>query len=400
MGEHRCRLAVRAVVTTSADGLRLALFTDTFTPQINGVSRTLERLSTVIRERGGDILTFTTSDPDAEEHEDVRRYPSVPFWAYPQLRLAAPSRAEIVAALEEFHPTLVHAATPFGIGLAGRAAARMLDVPFVTSYHTSFSAYAQYYHLSALSAPGWAYLRWFHNSGLRTYCPSRAIQGELATHEFENVAIWGRGVETQRFNPTFRSRDLRAELGAEDATILVGYVGRLALEKGLDVALAALPLVLEQTTANVRFVFVGDGPYESECRARTLPQTTFVGRQTGTALSTLYASMDIFLFPSVTDTFGNVLLEAAASRLAIVAANVGPTRELVGEQAGALFTPGDANALAATLAHVIADTPTRIRLAEAALTLARQRSWPAVFDTLIEDYQHLAHPRVLSAAAR
>ena len=387
-------------MTVSAEGLRLALFTDTFTPQINGVSRTLDRLTRVIQERGGDVLTFTTSDPAADERADVQRYASVPFWAYPQLRLAAPSRVEVAETLATFRPTLVHAATPFGVGLAGRAVARHLDIPFVTSYHTSFSAYAQYYHLGALSAPGWAYFRWFHNSGLRTYCPSRAIASELESHEFENVAIWGRGVETERFNPAYRSRELRATFDADDQTIVVGYVGRLALEKGLDVALAAIPLVLERTTARVRFVFVGDGPYEEECHKRMLPHTTFAGRQTGVALSALYASMDVFLFPSVTDTFGNVLLEAAASHLAIVAADVGPTRELLGENGAALFAPGDVSALADTLARVISDVQARRQVADTALALARDRSWTAVFDALIDDYQTIVRrPCATSGAA-
>jgi glycosyltransferase involved in cell wall biosynthesis len=379
-------------MTVSANGLRLALFSDTYGPQMNGVARTLERLVRTIRDRGGEVQIFTTTDPEAVGDHRVHRYPSAPFWAYPQLRLAAPSRQSVLRQLVEFRPTLIHAATPFGMGLAARWAAGMLELPFVTSYHTSFSAYAQYYHLGALSTPGWAFLRWFHNSGLRTYVPSRAIGDELETRAFNNIAVWGRGVDTTHFSPAFRSRTQRGSIGATDDTIVVGYVGRLALEKGIDVAIRAIPLVIARAERPVRFVFVGDGPYEHQCRTAHLPNTVFLGRRMGQALSEAYASMDMFIFPSTTDTFGNVLVEAAASRLAIVAADAGPTRELLGDHAATLFTPGSPDALAAALVTAIHDDRARLALADAALALARQRSWDAIFDALIDDYQRVAIP--------
>lgn len=393
----RCVAIRPTMMTMTAEGIRLALFTDTFAPQMNGVSRTLERLVAAVRDRGGAVRTFTTTDPEAIADPSVRRYDSLPFWAYPQLRLAAPSRADVMRELAGFCPTLVHAATPFGVGLAGRAAARTLDVPMVTSYHTSFGAYAQYYHLGALSTPGWAFLRWFHNSGRRTYAPSYAICDELTERGFRDVALWSRGVDTASFSPTFRSRNGRYEMGADDNTVVIGYVGRLALEKGIDVLLAAIPRVLERTTRPVRFAFVGDGPYEEECRTRALPNTVFLGRRTGRALAELYASMDVFAFPSITDTFGNVLLEAGASHLAIAAADAGPTRELLGDAGATLFTPGDPDALANALVTLIDNDRARLALADTALTVARRQSWDAVFDALIADYRNVSRGTPLAA---
>ena len=196
-----------------ATGLRLALFTDTALPQLNGVTRTLHRLVRTVQARGGEVLTLTTTDRDVIEDPAVRRYSSIPFWAYPQLRLAAPGRSAVMRELRDFEPTLVHAATPFGVGLAGRAAARRLGVPFVSSYHTSFSAYAEFYGLGSLAAPGWPYLRWFHNRGLRTYCPTRAVQDELEMHGLRNTRLWGRGVDTARFSPRHRHLRQRAPRG-------------------------------------------------------------------------------------------------------------------------------------------------------------------------------------------
>ena len=374
--------------TISADGLRLAIFSDTALPQMNGVSRTLDRLAQAVRARGGAVRLFTTTDPDAAPDEtDVVRFPSRPFWAYPQLRLALPAVALTSDELRRWRATLVHAATPFGLGLAGRGAAIDLGLPFVTSYHTSLSAYARFYRLGALAEPGWAFLRWFHNSGLRTYCPTRAVQDELHEHGFRNTAIWSRGVDTTRFHPQWRSAAMRERMGAGDDTLVVAYVGRLAAEKGLEVALdgmqraqAALP------AGRVRCVFAGDGPYAEHCRAHAPEGARFFGQLTGDELSAFYASADVFVFPSTTDTFGNVLLEAMASGLVVVGADVGPTREVLGADGGVCVPAGDGAALAGEIVRLATEPRRRAAIATAALANARGRSWDRIFDALVSDY--------------
>jgi glycosyltransferase involved in cell wall biosynthesis len=372
------------------EGLRLALFSDTYPPQVNGVSRTLARLADAIRARGGAVRVFCTDDPDAVPHPDIVRYPSTPFWAYPQLQMALPRFPRAKAELTEWRPTLVHAATPFGVGLSGRHAARALGLPFVTSYHTSLSAYARFYHLGALSEPGWAFLRWFHNSGRRTYCPTVAIQREIEVHQFTHTAIWSRGVETARFSPRFRSTDLRAQLGADDDTLLVTYVGRIAAEKGLPVLAKTIREVLDKRgTRKVRFALAGDGPYMAEMQALVPADVTFVGMLGGDALSQFYASGDVFVFPSVTDTFGNVLMEAMASGVPIIGAEAGPTRELVGDDRGVLFPDADHAACAQAILAMADDTPRRRAMAQAGQAYASARSWDVIFDDLVADYQQV-----------
>ena len=184
---------------------RVAIFTDTFTPDMNGVSRTLARLDKALTQRGSEVRVFAPRTADVTPNVRVRRFASIPFWAYRQLRLAWPSRPRVRRELAAWRPSLTHAATPFGVGLAGRAAARRLGVPFVTSYHTSLSEYARFYRLGVISGPGWSFLRWFHNGGRRTFVPTRAIADDLARRGFERLAIWSRGVDTQRFNPRWRS---------------------------------------------------------------------------------------------------------------------------------------------------------------------------------------------------
>jgi glycosyltransferase involved in cell wall biosynthesis len=371
-----------------AEGIRLALFTDTYPPQVNGVSRTLERLVKAVRARGGAVRVFCTSDPDVSTADpDVVRYPAMPFWAYPQLQLAMPRLGRARLEMQSWQPTIIHAATPFGVGLSGRSAARALKVPFVTSYHTSLSAYAKFYNLGALSEPGWAFLRWFHNSGRRTYCPTVAIQREIEAQRFTNTAIWSRGIETARFSPQFRDPALRESLGADDDTLLVTYVGRIAVEKGLPTFAAAIKRVIERRgTRKIRFALAGDGPYMQEMQSKVPSEVQFTGMIGGDRLSSFYASGDLFVFPSVTDTFGNVLMESMASGQPILGAEAGPTRELVGDDRGVIFPEADAERCADAIIALADDPARRGAMRTAGMAYTSVRSWDAIFDDLVRDY--------------
>lgn len=370
--------------------LRLALFTDTFAPQMNGVARTLNRLVSTVRERGGSVRIFTCTDPQVKVIDaDVRRYPSIAVPVYPELRLSIPSMRQVERDLRDFAPTLIHAATPFGVGLAGRRAARTTGIPFVTSYHTSFSAYASFYHLGWLARSGWEFLKWFHNSGQRTYCPTRTVQRELAERGFENLFVWSRGVSAERFSPANRSRAMRMRMGGADDAVIVAYVGRIAKEKGIDHLLAAANELAD--VASIKFAFAGDGPHLEQCRSIAPPSVTFLGRLEGEELAAFYASADVFVFPSVTDTFGNVLLEAMASGLPIVAADTPTTREVVGD--AACYYPGSsARGLVEPLLSLTSERWLGRHLAGIGLARSRQFRWDAVFDSLIADYESVQRP--------
>lgn len=373
--------------------LRVALFTDTHLPQLNGVTRTLDRLERAIAARGGSVRVWTPEDPRAEQAPHVRGMRAVPFWAYPELRIALPDAARIVREVAAWGATIVHAATPFGAGLAGRRSARTLGLPLVTSYHTSFSAYARFYRLGPLARPGWRYLRWFHDSGLRTYAPSDATAAELRARGFHGVQVWSRGVDTARFAPAHRSDALRERLGVTPSRMLVGNVGRVAREKGLDTMLAAMHLLDREAPGRFVFAFAGDGPYLDALRRDAPPSARFLGRLEGEALSAFYASLDLFVFPSVTDTFGNVLLEAMASGVPVLAADAAPTRALVTPARGLLYYPGAGANLAAGIRAAFADPRALAAMRARALTFAAQQGWDRIFDDLIADYR-----TVISAA--
>lgn len=372
--------------TERAGWLRLALFTDTFAPQVNGVTRTLDRLVAAVEARGGAVRVETTSAPGACDDARVSRWPSMPFWAYPQLRIAAPAPRQVLDRLGDWRPTLVHATTPFGVGLAGRAVARRLGVPFVTSFHTAYASYLRHYRLGALGAIAWPYQRWFHNSGARTYAPSRAVRMELVRRGIHEVGAWSRGVDLDRFGPRYRRLGLRAAVGAADDEFLVAYVGRLAPEKSVEIAIGAVRHLSSRYPGCVRLVVAGDGPHERRFRAMAPEGSRFAGMLDAERLAEFYASADALIFPSTTETFGNVLLEAMASGLPVVAPDRGATLEFANERSALLFSAGDAASAAHQLERLLLDRTLREQKRNASLRTAAGHSWDVVWDRLFQDY--------------
>lgn len=380
-----------------ARALRLALFTDTFAPQRNGVARTLERLVSAIEARGGEVRIETVEDLGAEPDARVVRWPSAPLWASPQLRMSAPLRAEVTAGLKKWQPTLVHATTPFGIGLAGRAVAKAMRIPLVTSYHTAFGENLSYAGLSVLDRASWPYLRWFHNSGRRTFAPSRHVASRLLAEGFRDLRVWGRGVDPLRFHPRFRAADMRAAMGADANDFVVAYVGRIAPEKQLPLAISAMRGVIDRH-AEVRFAIAGDGPALAECQAMAPGRTWFAGSLSGEALASFYASADCFVFPSTTETFGNVVLEAMASGLPVIAPNLGATLELANRDTAQLFSAGDVASLSEAIERVRSDAPRRESLRAEGQRVAQARTWDAIWDGLFREYLEVAGGPYFKAA--
>lgn len=390
--------ALRVADGWDARGLRLAVFTDTYAPQVNGVARTLERLVSAVESMGAAVRVETVDDPAARLDRRVHRWASKAFWAYPQLRMALPPKARAIASMRRWRPSLIHAVTPFGVGLAGRATARALGVPLVTSYHTAFDAYLSHYGLSALDAVAWPYLRWFHNSGERSFVPTRHVQRELAAQGFANLRVWGRGVDPTRFHPRFRSDAMRSRMSAGADDVVVGYVGRLAPEKDVHGALAALAILPDAIRARVRVAVAGDGPDESRCRAVAPAGTWFAGALGGAELSAFYASLDVLVFPSTTETFGNVLLEAMASGVAVVAPNRGATTEFADAEHAALFDADRPASIGEVVASLVRDDSRRRALADAGLAVAAERSWDAVWRGLVREYLAVSLKRSALAA--
>jgi glycosyltransferase involved in cell wall biosynthesis len=369
--------------------MRIAIFSEVYWPMISGVACTLRRLADALEARGHAVRVYTaTYDlPDgASDRPEVHRSPSRAFFLSPEVQWASPDRAAIVEDLRRFRPDVVHLATEAPMGRAGLRAAQALGVPIVASAHTDYERYAARYGVAWAVRPGWKVMRRFYRHAHVVLCPSRQYERHLHARGIRHTGIWSRGVDSAQFSPSHRSEAFRAALGCGPATPLVTYVGRIAPEKSVPVLLDAWAR-LGARRGDARLAFVGRGLLEDEIRRRALPGVSLLGMREGAALGEAYASADIFAFPSATETFGNVLLEAMASGLACVAAGTGGVLEFARDGANArLVAPHDPDALADALAALLASPAERGRLAAGALATARSRGWDAIYDGLLEDY--------------
>ncbi|MEK5236292.1 glycosyltransferase family 1 protein [Paenibacillus sp. FSL L8-0470] len=376
--------------------MRIALFTDTYLPQTNGVARTLHRLAGHLHRRGIEHLLFTPkSAPEERSADPIRPIASIPFFLYPECRLALPGMSSIQHELRSFRPDLLHMATPFNIGLYGLRYAQKQNLPHVASYHTHFDRYLQYYRMSRIIPLYWKYMKWFHRSCDAILAPSRETEATLRSHGFTRLRLWSRGIDCGLFTPEKRSRQVRERYGIAAPVVLL-YVGRIAPEKDIPTLLTAMRQLPESAAAAVHLLVVGDGPLLPELRAQAPRNVTFTGGKHGEELAELYASADVFVFPSSTETFGNVVLEAMASGLPVIAAGAGGTTDLVlSGVTGSLFEPHHPGELVKEIC-IMADQPEqRMAMGREGRRLALGRSWEHIFDGLIRDYEEVIENRRL-----
>ena len=366
---------------------RVALFTGAYNHIADGVSLTLNRLVSYLERQGHDVLVVapTVEQPPVEHAGTLVPVPSVAMPRRKEYRLTLGLPRLVRKELEAFGPTLFHVATPDVLGHRALALARRWGVPAVASYHTHFSSYLKYYGLEALEGFLWNRLRHFYAQCRHVYVPSRSMADVLRTHGIDHgLRLWERGVDTALFNPDRRSMNWRHTLGVE-GEVLVTYVGRLVWEKNLGL-FADVVEGLAARGIRHRSMIVGDGPARAELQAR-LPETIFAGYLGGEALARAYASSDVFFFPSDTETFGNVTLEAMASGLPSVVADATGSASLVAhEVSGFRAAPGDPTAFLDAVSRLVLDPALRYRMGEAALAHAQTYEWNAVLGRLAGYY--------------
>ncbi|OKP88461.1 glycosyltransferase family 1 protein [Paenibacillus sp. P32E] len=382
--------------------MRLALFTDTFLPQTNGVARTLGRLTSHLNRRGIEHLLFTPKSATEGSYPDpVRPVASIPFFLYPECRLALPSMSSIQSQLNSFQPDLLHMATPFNIGLCGLRYAHRQGLPHVASYHTHFDRYLEYYRVRRIVPLYWKYMKWFHRSCDATFAPSRETIRTLQEQGFERLQLWSRGIDCRQYSPDKRNAaEVRERYGITEPLILL-YVGRIAPEKDISTLLQAVRHLPESVAAGVHLLVVGDGPLLPELRSQAPRNVTFTGVKHGEELAELYASADLFVFPSSTETFGNVVLEAMASGLPVIAAGAGGSMELVMPGInGELFQPNDPGALVEEICRMANNSILREIMGMEGRRQALGRSWEHIFDGLIRDYEEVIDSRRIKTRAK
>ena len=386
----------------TTEPLRIALFSEVYWPMVSGVAVTLRRLTDSLTARGHQVRVYSATYPLPDGQSDrpeARRSPSLPLFLYPDVQWAFPRFGELLEDVEQFRPDVVHVATEFSMGLAGAKVARRLAVPLIASAHTNYEQYAGRYGMEWILKPGWRYLRWFYGQADMVLCPSHFYQEYLEARGIRRTALWTRGVDTEMFSPRHRDPSWRAALGVASDDLLVTYVGRIAREKNLDLLLAAWA-ALGARRGNAQLALVGRGPLAEAIRRRGIPGVHVTGLLEGALLSAAYASADMFAFPSTTETFGNVLVEAMASGLPAVAASAGGVLEFARQGDNAwLVAPGNTEAFTAGLERLLSDAPLRRRLTAGALRTALERRWDVIDDRLIADYRRVAGRKEMVRAA-
>ncbi len=322
--------------------LRIAVVTETWPPEVNGVALTLAKLVRQLIARQHSVQLVRPRQESAEVPIAQRSLSELlmrglPIPRYPQLKIGLPGKKALVRAWTLQRPDLVHIATEGPLGWSALQAARRLKLPVTSDFRTNFHAYSQHYGVGWLRKPIVAYLRKFHNHTACTMVPTRSLADELRQAGFANLQVIARGVDTTVFTPAKRSQALRQEWGADADTLVVLSVGRLAAEKNLEWVVAAYQAVLA-SGRKVRLVFAGDGPHRAELSAQC-PQAVFLGMCDHERLAGVYASADLFVFPSTTETFGNVTLEALASGTPVLAFDCAAASDLVAQGVNGWLVP-------------------------------------------------------------
>ena len=375
--------------------MRIALVTDTYTPQVNGVTTIVRRVVEVLGRARQHVAVVAPEYPERDPGlaEVELRVPSLAFPLYPAIRLSLPQARRVAHFLDAYRPDLVHVMTEGPLGALGRRYALRRRLPLVTSFHTDFPRYTRSYRVGALEPVIWRWLLWFHAPARFVHTPGEAMRTELVRRGLADVRVWGRSVDTEAFDHRRRDPALRHRLGVAPGGVMVLHVGRLAAEKNIDVLIAAWTLAHDQLDG-ARFVFAGDGPLARRC-ADAMPWALHFGFLDVPVLAALYASADLCVLPSRTETCGLVALEAMASGLPVVAAAAGGFRESVAEGVtGFLVPPDDTRGFAAAIGRLVLDAPLRRRMSADARVAAVARHSEAENEQLLDDYAHAigGHP--------
>lgn len=374
--------------------MNIAIVTETFPPEVNGVAMTFGVIARELGRRGHDVTVFRPNRPDLSdvarsgEFREVR-LPGAPVPGYAQLRMGLPARRFLRERWRADRPDIVHVATEGPLGASAITAARSLEVPVSSSFHTNFHAYTRHYGYALLRRPVLAWLRRVHNRTARTFAPTAELCGELETLGFRNLALLSRGVDTWDFHPARRSPELRMRWGATPETPVVIHVGRMAAEKNYELLFRAFD-AMRAANPKLRFVLAGEGPLKARLQ-REHPECIFAGFFSRQEIGRYYASADIYVHASLTETFGNVLTEAMASGLAVAGFDYAAARQFVEHGRNGLAVPcANPDALIDAAVMLVTDELLRLQLRRAARAAVEKQSWEIVIARFEADLAEIA----------
>jgi glycosyltransferase involved in cell wall biosynthesis len=375
--------------------MRITIVTETYFPQVNGVSRTLGELVRFLTENGDQVQLIYPDYGETAVGEHVHNVRSIAVPFYQEIRLPLPPFGSAHRAIDNFRPDIVHIATEATLGLSILRFALRRRLAVVSSFHTNFDQYSGHYQVGWARGLIWRYLRWFHNQTRETYVPSETTIRALEGLGFERTVLWKRGVDSALFRPDRAGRlDVRRGLGWAPEDVVIAYVSRIAPEKNVEYLAEALAVVAA-LRPDVRILFVGDGPTRPILEKRLRPAARFAGYRKGEDLADHYAASNIFAFSSLSETFGNVVLEAMASGLPVVALRAGGVGEIVQSgTTGTLVEPWVPPAhFASALISLVEDPARRRAMGQAARSYALSQSWDAIMGSLRHRYQAVVEER-------
>ena len=368
--------------------IKVAYFAGSLQPGHDGVTRVLYKLIDYLKSYKIEGMFFSPIIPGKVE-QSVQMYsvPSITFPLYKEYKFAVPGQKYFEEKLKEFQPDLIHINSPCSLGYAAVKYGNRNGIPVAATYHTHFASYAKYYKIKAFENISWNYFRKIYNGCQMVYVPSEPILNELKYHGINNLKFLPHGVDTNAFNASYYSKEWKRRYKIEGKTAVL-FVGRLVWEKDLATLAAAYNIIMAARN-DVAFVIAGDGPIKNELM-KLMPEAVFLGYQSGETLAETYASSDIFVFPSTTETFGNVTLEAMASGLPPICAKEGGAYGVIDEGVNGLTTiPRDPEDLSKKIITLLDSPEKRHYLSSNAIRFAKDQTWDKIFQKLVDSYQKL-----------
>lgn len=370
---------------------RIAIFTGNYNNISDGVSLTLNRLVAFLEKEGIEVVIFapTTDKPAFQHNGRLVSVPSISLPGRPEYRITIPVSKEAKIELENFDPDIVHIATPDLLGYRAMRWAKQNNKIVVASYHTHFTSYLKYYKLQFLESLGWKYFRWFYSQCLQLYVPSPSMLETLKEKNIESdLRIWARGVDSSLFSPDKRDEEWRRKNGFKEDDVVVLFVSRLVWEKNLNIYADTVKSVAADYP-QLKALVVGDGPAMDGLR-EILPGAVYTGFVTGEELAKAYASSDIFLFPSDTETFGNVTLEAMTSGLPCVVADAVGSKSLVDHGRNGYLVPvAEPSAFISAVSELVADEELRRKMGRESVEISKNYTWDQINMKLLSYYDEV-----------
>lgn len=369
--------------------MRVLISAESFLPRSNGVTNSVLRAAEYLTRNGHHVLIIASGEgPQDVDGVEVRRVPAIALQTFAQIDIPGISRNSIVKIIKEFSPDVIHLASPFLLGEQVRKAAVICSVPVIANFQTDVSGFINFYGLTTAKSLIERRIRKIHNGSTITLAPSSDSESYLQHLGVNHIIRWGRGVDLKQFNPSWRSNSVRRSWGADAGTCVIGFVGRLAPEKQVH-KLAFLNDVGVLTGKKVKFVIVGDGPSRSALE-KSFPTALFLGHLSGDALSKAMASMDLLVTTGENETFCQVIQEAMAAGLPVVAPEIGGPRDLVNpEITGLFYTPGDNFDIRKRVLSLVNFDQKRDQMSLAAFNSVQSRTWDSVCAELLGIYENV-----------